>query len=108
MLQMLQDLDGAGVDVHSLTEPQIDTTTSTDRALFAPVAVCLQLHVNAMRQNTRDRLARARVAGRVGGRSTVRIPERVSATQKFHAEGFLCAGLLRRWMRPPRQSVGCS
>jgi len=87
MLQTLQDLDDAGVDVRSLTEPQIDTTTPMGRALFGMVAVFAQLRVDTIRQNTRDGLARARAEGRVGGRPTVRTPERVSAAQKLHAEG---------------------
>jgi len=87
MLQTLQDLDEAGVDVRSLTEPQIDTTTPMGRALFGMVAVFAQLRVDTIRQNTRDGLTRARAEGRIGGRPTVRTPERVSAAQNLHAQG---------------------
>ena len=87
MIQTLADLDEAGVDVRSLTEPQIDTTTPMGRALFGMVAVFAQLRVDTIRQNTRDGLARARAEGRVGGRPSVRTPERIAAARSLHASG---------------------
>ena len=69
-IETINDLHERGVQIKSLTEPDIDTTTPMGRALFGIVAVFAQLRVDAIRENTRAGLALARAAGRVGGRPT--------------------------------------
>jgi DNA invertase Pin-like site-specific DNA recombinase len=53
-------LQDRGVQIKSLTEPDIDTTTPMGRALFGFVAVLAQLRVDTIRENTRRGLAHAR------------------------------------------------
>ena len=67
IIETLHDLEERGVNIKSLTEPMIDTTTPTGRALFGIVAVFAQLRVDTIRENTRRGLAHARAEGRVGG-----------------------------------------
>ena len=66
-----------GIDLRSLTEPTIDTTSPMGRALYEIMAVLAQLRVDTIRQNTRSGLAYARSQGRVGGQPTVMAPDRI-------------------------------
>ncbi|QPL05281.1 MULTISPECIES: recombinase family protein [Actinomyces] len=86
-VETINDLAERGVNIRSLTEPDIDTTTPMGRALFGIVAVFAQLRVDAIRQNTMRGLERARAQGRVGGRPTVMTPERVAAAAQMRGEG---------------------
>ncbi len=86
-IETITDLHERGVNIKSLTEPDIDTTTPMGRALFGIVAVFAQLRVETIRANTRRGLAHARAEGRVGGRPTVMTPERVEAAVRMRADG---------------------
>lgn len=83
----ITELGERGVNIRSLTEPEIDTTTPMGRALFGIVAVFAQLRVDTIRANTRAGLAHAREQGRVGGRPTVMTARRVAQAAKMRAEG---------------------
>ena len=86
-IQTISELHDRGVNVKSLTEPDIDTTTPMGRALFGIVAVFAQLRVDTIRDNTKRGLAHARAEGRVGGRPSVMTPERIEQTLRMRAEG---------------------
>ncbi len=86
-IETINDLHERGVQIKSLTEPDIDTTTPMGRALFGIVAVFAQLRVDTIRENTRAGLARARAEGRVGGRPTVMSPDRVREAARMRTEG---------------------
>lgn len=86
-IETINDLHERGVQIKSLTEPDIDTTTPMGRALFGIVAVFAQLRVDTIRENTKAGLARARAEGRVGGRPTVMPEERVTQAVRMRAEG---------------------
>lgn len=86
-IETINDLHERGVQIKSLTEPDIDTTTPMGRALFGIVAVFAQLRVDTIRENTRAGLARARAAGRVGGRPTVMTAARTEEAVRMRAEG---------------------
>jgi DNA invertase Pin-like site-specific DNA recombinase len=75
-IQTISELHDRGINIKSLTEPDIDTTTPMGRALFGIVAVFAQLRVDTIRDNTKRGLAHARAEGRVGGRPSVMTPER--------------------------------
>lgn len=94
-IQTIADLHDRGVNIRSLTEPEIDTTTPMGRALFGIVAVFAQLRVDTIRDNTRRGLAHARAQGRVGGRPTVMTPERVTAAARMRADGASIATIAR-------------
>lgn len=86
-IEVINGLHDRGINIKSLTEPDIDTTTPMGRALFGIVAVFAQLRVDTIRENTRAGLARARAEGRVGGRPTVMTPARVREAVRMRDEG---------------------
>lgn len=86
-LSMIGELDGKGVNIVSLTEPAIDTTTPMGRALFGITAVLLQLRVDTIRENTRLGLEHARAQGRLGGRPPALGVEQQDAVMLMHAAG---------------------
>lgn len=95
-IQTITELGERGINIKSLTEPDIDTTTPMGRALFGIVAVFAQLRVDTIRENTRRGLAKARAAdGRVGGRPTVMTPERVEQARRMRIEGKSLADIGR-------------
>lgn len=85
-LQTIANLHDRKVNIRSLTEPEIDTTTPMGRALFGIVAVFTQLRVDTIRDNTMRGLAHARANGRVGGRPSVMTPERLEQAQNMRAQ----------------------
>src|SRR5690625_862405 len=56
-IEAINDLHTRGVNIKSLSEPDIDTTTPMGKALFGIVAVFAQLRVDTIRDNTMRRLA---------------------------------------------------
>lgn len=86
-LQIVSELGERSIDIRSLSEPEIDTTTPMGRALFGVVAVFVQLRVETIRANTGLGLEHARSQGRVGGRPTVRAPDHVETAVQLRAEG---------------------
>lgn len=87
IIETLNDLERRGVNIKSLTEPMIDTTTPMGRALFGIVAVFAQLRVDTIRENTMRGLQFARSEGRVGGRPSVISPERLAEARRMRADG---------------------
>ena len=86
IIETLHDLDRRGVNIKSLTEPMIDTTTPMGRALFGMVAVFAQLRVDTIRENTMRGLAHAKSQVRVGGRPSKMTPEKIAQAQRMRAE----------------------
>lgn len=86
-LDTINELHERGINIRSLTEPEIDTTTPMGRALFGIVAVFLQLRVDTIRENTQRGLAHARSQGRIGGRPSVMTPEKIDAAVRLRASG---------------------
>ncbi len=94
-IETINELHERWVNIKSLTEPDIDTTTPMGRALFGIVAVFAQLRVDTIRDNTLRGLAHARAQGRVGGRPTVMTPERTVAAAQMRADGDSLARIAR-------------
>ena len=94
-IETINELHERGVNIKSLTEPDIDTTTPMGRALFGIVAVFAQLRVDTIRDNTRRGLAHARAQGRVGGRPSVMTPERTAAAVRMREQGQSIAHIAR-------------
>lgn len=86
-IEVIHELEDRGVNIKSLTEPAIDTTTPMGRALFGVVAVFAQLRVDTIRENTRRGLEHARAQGRVGGRPSVMTPERIAEALRMSDAG---------------------
>ena len=95
LIETLQDLDARQVNIVSLTEPMIDTTTPMGRALYGIVAVFAQLRVDTIRDNTTRGLEYARGQGRVGGRPSVMTPERIATAERMRVEQQSWASIAR-------------
>jgi len=94
-IETINELHERGVNIKSLTEPDIDTTTPMGRALFGIVAVFAQLRVDTIRDNTKRGLAHARAEGRIGGRPSVMTLERTEAALRMHKQGDSIAQIAR-------------
>jgi DNA invertase Pin-like site-specific DNA recombinase len=94
-IETINELHERGVNIKSLTEPDIDTTTPMGRALFGIVAVFAQLRVDTIRDNTKRGLAHAKSQGRVGGRPSVMTPERTAAAVRMQEQGQSIAHIAR-------------
>lgn len=94
-IETISELHERGVNIKSLTEPDIDTTTAMGRALFGIVAVFAQLRVDTIRENTRRGLEHARAQGRLGGRPTVMTAERVTAAVQMRDAGSSVSAIAR-------------
>lgn len=86
-IETINELGERGINLKSLTEPEIDTTTPMGRALFGIVAVFAQLRVDTIRENTMRGLAYARSQGRMGGRPRVITPQKLEAIKAMRANG---------------------
>lgn len=94
-IETINELAERGINIKSLTEPDIDTTTPMGRALFGIVAVFAQLRVDTIRDNTRRGLEHARAQGRYGGRPTVMTEERVAAAVQLRDTGTSVSAIAR-------------
>ncbi len=95
-IETISQLHDRGIDIKSLTEPDIDTTTPMGRALFGVVAVFAQLRVDMIRENTRRGLEHARAQGRLGGRPTVMNEERTRAAVQLRSAGNSISAIARQ------------
>ncbi|MBO0984583.1 recombinase family protein [Rathayibacter sp. SD072] len=87
VIETITDLERRGVNIRSLTEPVIDTTTPTGHSLFEIAAVLAQLRVATVRENTRAGLDHARSQGRVGGRPSVMTSARLREARRMREAG---------------------
>lgn len=94
-IETISELHDRGINIKSLTEPDIDTTTPMGRALFGIIAVFAQLRVDTIRENTRRGLAHARAQGRVGGRPTVMSADRIAAAVQLRDAGASISAIAR-------------
>ena len=78
-IETINELPDRGVNIKSLTEPDIDTTTPMGRALFGIVAVFTQLRVDTIRDNIRRGLKHACAQGRLSGQPSVMSTKGVAA-----------------------------
>lgn len=86
MLSIAGQLEEMRVDLRSLMEPQIDTTTAMGKAFFGFAAVLAQLRIDTIQENTLAGLAYARSQGRIGGRPTVMTSERTAQALRMRDE----------------------
>ncbi len=111
-IEIINQLGQRGINIKSLTEPDIDTTTPMGRALFGIVAVFAQLRVDTIRANTIRGLEHARAQGRVGGRPRVLTDEDIATARilrdaghsyrRIAAQLHVSASTIRRRLTEPR------
>ncbi|CAI9411691.1 DNA-invertase hin [Aestuariimicrobium sp. T2.26MG-19.2B] len=90
-IETISELHHRGINIKSLTEPDIVTTTPMGRALFGTVAVFAQLRADTVRENTRRGLQHARA----NGRPTVMTEERVTAAVQLRDAGNSISAIAR-------------
>ena len=74
LLDVVDQLNGIGVGLKSLTDP-IDTTTSQGKLIFNIFAALAEFERDLIRERTMAGLAAARARGRIGGRPKGLTPE---------------------------------
>ena len=71
LFELVETFDKTGVNIKSLREPWLDTTTPQGRLLFSIFAGISQFERDLIHQRTMEGLAAARARGRKGGRPCV-------------------------------------
>lgn len=94
-IETINELQERKINIKSLTEPDIDTTTPMGKALFGIVAVFAQLRVDTIRENTKRGLDHARAQGRVGGRPTVMTAQRIEEAVRMRKDGKTIAEIAK-------------
>lgn len=87
-IELINALGERGINIKSLSEPDIDTTTPMGRALFGIVAVFAQLRVDMIRANTKRGLEYARQQGRVGGRPRALNTQQLNTARTLREAGY--------------------
>lgn len=85
-LTILQQLNLAGIEFRSLTEP-FDTTTAHGRLLFTMVAAFAELERDQISENTKAGLAAARANGKTLGRPRTVTPAKARMIRMLKDEG---------------------
>jgi DNA invertase Pin-like site-specific DNA recombinase len=83
----MDDLRQRGIELRSLTENIVDTTSPSGKLVFGIFALMGEFERDLLRQRTRAGLAAARNRGRVGGR-----PKRIDAAALRKANAMLASG----------------
>jgi site-specific DNA recombinase len=104
---LLDDRDGAGLAVSSVTEP-FDTTTPMGRAMLGMIAVFAALEADMVSERTKDALAELKMQGkRLGRRPSAELaPDTVRLVKDLYATGLythvsLTEELMRRGVLTP-------
>ena len=87
LIETVETLDAAGVQLKSLTENIIDTTTPSGKLVFGVFAVIAEFERDMLRQRTMAGLKAAKKRGRVGGK-----PRSLDAKQLKKARVMLKSG----------------
>jgi DNA invertase Pin-like site-specific DNA recombinase len=82
----MDDLRQRGIELRSLTENIVDTTSPSGKLVFGIFALMGEIERDLLRQRTRAGLAAARKRGRVGGR-----PKRIDAAGLRKANAMLAS-----------------
>lgn len=82
LIEIVQQLEGAGVGLRSLTEG-IDTTTANGRLIFHLFGALAEFERELIRERTRAGLAAARARGRKGGRPAKLNAEKVRVATRL-------------------------
>jgi DNA invertase Pin-like site-specific DNA recombinase len=87
LIETMDDLRGRSIELRSLTENIVDTTSPSGKLVFGIFALMGEFERDLLRQRTRAGLAAARKRGHVGGR-----PKSLSASNLRKAKAMLSCG----------------
>lgn len=105
ILDTLNDLRERDIDIRSLTEPAIDTTTPMGRALFGIVAVFAELRVDTIRENTIRGLEHARAQGKTLGRPAKLDSEQLVELRRMREEDHASFARIARVLRVSKSTA---
>ena len=88
LIETVEDLEGRGIGLRSLTEA-IDTTTSGGRLIFHIFAALAEFERSIIRERTMAGLAAARARGRTGGRPPALSAADIAAARALLADPAL-------------------
>ena len=87
LIETVNLLHGRGVQLRSLTENLIDTTSPSGKLVFGIFGLMAEFERDMLRQRTNAGLAAARKRGRVGGRPRALGPEEIKKARALLASG---------------------
>jgi DNA invertase Pin-like site-specific DNA recombinase len=87
LIETMDDLRQRGIELRSLTENIVDTTSPSGKLVFGIFALMGEFERDLIRQRTRAGLSAARKRGRLGGR-----PKSMSASDLRKAKAMLSSG----------------
>lgn len=90
LVQTVNDLKCRGIHLRSLRE-QFDTHTAAGELVFTVLGAMAQFERRLISERTHAGLARARAAGRTGGRPSVMTPDRLQLVHQLHDQGLSTA-----------------
>ncbi len=88
LLQIVEDLEGRGIELVSITEA-IDTKTATGRLVFQIFGAFAEFERNVLVERTRAGLKAARERGRIGGRDWKHKAEKIAKFKRSLDNGTL-------------------
>ena len=94
LIQLVEQLGSLGVDLVSLGDPGLDTTSPHGRLIFAVMGAIAEFERDLIRERTRAGMAAARRRGKRVGRPRVHVP--VSQARGLLAEGATVSSAARR------------
>ncbi len=93
LIQLVEQLGSLGVDLVSLGDPGLDTTSPHGRLIFAVMGAVAEFERDLIRERTRAGMAAARRRGKRVGRPRVHVP--VSQAKGLLAEGATVSSAAR-------------
>ncbi len=87
LIETMDDLKQRGIELRSLTENIVDTTSPSGKLIFGIFALMGEFERDLLRQRTRAGLDAARKRGRVGGR-----PKSITPSDLRKAKAMLASG----------------
>lgn len=88
LVQTVNMLHERGVQLRSLTENLIDTTSPTGKLTFGIFALLAEFERDMLRQRVNAGLTAARARGRVGGRKKVLTPDQITSAGLLIEQGI--------------------
>lgn len=87
LFKTTENLEQRSINLRSLSEPAIDTTSAMGKLIFNIFGVLNEFRVDLIRENTMAGLENARKQGRIGGRPVSLTPEKIETARLLQKEG---------------------
>jgi DNA invertase Pin-like site-specific DNA recombinase len=94
LIRLVETFSGLGIDLISLSDPGLDTTSPQGKLLFSVMGAVAEFERDLIRERTRAGMASARRRGKLIGRPRVHVP--VGQVQSLLAQGMSQSAAARR------------